>query len=172
MGPRRSMSRHDSRHQACDGPMEHVMVSTSSSNWEKQPQQQQQQQGEMHGRFLNLYCSTTAAVAALLLLQPPPAAAQSCTGSTWTGGGAPLYDCTTQVMSFGATTVTSPSSAVSGSAGGLAGAPVVSGNRQVPGGGANRPNGHCEHVVYRKERPDERQRHSHLHHSTLRCAGG
>lgn len=60
---------------------------------------------------------------------PAGAAAQSCSGGVWTGGGSgPLYECSSQLISYGASTATSPTSAVAAAAGGLAGPPAITGN--------------------------------------------
>lgn len=60
---------------------------------------------------------------------PAGAAAQSCSGGVWTGGGSgPLYECSTQLIAYGASTSTNPASGMDAGAGGLAGAPVVTGN--------------------------------------------
>eukprot|EP00198_Chlamydomonas_reinhardtii_P010276 XP_001699613.1 predicted protein [Chlamydomonas reinhardtii] len=60
---------------------------------------------------------------ALLTMGLQQVTAQSCSGSTWTGGGSPMYDCSSNMTAYVSSNITTPSSAIGGSAGGLAGPP-------------------------------------------------
>ncbi|KAG2485682.1 hypothetical protein HYH03_015570, partial [Edaphochlamys debaryana] len=62
--------------------------------------------------------------AALLALGPlVPVAHAQCTGTTWTGSGAALYDCSSTLVSYAASSVTSPATAQNTASGGLLGSP-------------------------------------------------
>ncbi len=68
-----------------------------------------------------------ARLACLAILAFIPFAHGQCSGSVWSGGGSPLYDCSSMATVYAATNATIPSTAVAGTAGGLLGPPVVSG---------------------------------------------
>lgn len=66
-------------------------------------------------------------LACLAVLAFIPLAYSQCSGGVWTGGGSPLYDCSTLATVYAATNTTIPATTIAGTAGGVLGPPVVTG---------------------------------------------